>query len=523
MLTILIGRAKTGKSDRVLQTIRELGNASRQILLVPEHASHAAEMDLCLCCGDTASRHAEVLSFQRLATRVLSRTGGLADVMLDAGGKLLILQRAFTEIAPELKVYRRPSRKAAFLEQMMALFDELYCYDITPVQLAEKARETSGATSEKLGDLSLLYAYYRETLSAAGFDPRDRMAKLCDYLEESGYIDGKHIFVDGFTYFNTMELRVLSICLRRAASVTVTLLGQSDGGREELFDVSYRTRDALMRLAQEAGVAAEIVCVQPGENHHPLSHLERCFFGGEEPWTEDTSCIRIREAQDVFSETEQAAAQIRSMVASGRCRYRDILVGARNMGDYESVIESVFERYEIPVYMSRRSSILETSVMTMIFGALDAISGGFEYEDMFRYLKTGLAGLTADQCDRLENYVLAWDIHGAMWLRDVDWTAHPDGYGATWTEGKTSALAKINDLRRKVAAPLRNLTDGLKGAETTGEKVRVLYAFLEELQLQNQLEKQRLRFAEKGWLQRAEETAQLHIVLFASWFAYPAI
>ena len=60
MLKILIGRAKTGKSERLLQEINRLGDRSRQILLVPEHASHAAEVDLCRVCGDSASRHAEV-------------------------------------------------------------------------------------------------------------------------------------------------------------------------------------------------------------------------------------------------------------------------------------------------------------------------------------------------------------------------------------------------------------------------------------------------------------------------------
>ena len=62
MLHILMGRARTGKSERVLQRIAALGDSSQQILLVPEHASHVAEMDLCRVCGDTASRHAEALT-----------------------------------------------------------------------------------------------------------------------------------------------------------------------------------------------------------------------------------------------------------------------------------------------------------------------------------------------------------------------------------------------------------------------------------------------------------------------------
>ena len=52
MLTILMGRAKTGKSDTVLRRIAALGESGRQILLVPEHASHQAEVDVCRACGD---------------------------------------------------------------------------------------------------------------------------------------------------------------------------------------------------------------------------------------------------------------------------------------------------------------------------------------------------------------------------------------------------------------------------------------------------------------------------------------
>ena len=47
LLHLLMGRARTGKSERVLQKIAALGDSSQQILLVPEHASHAAEMDIC--------------------------------------------------------------------------------------------------------------------------------------------------------------------------------------------------------------------------------------------------------------------------------------------------------------------------------------------------------------------------------------------------------------------------------------------------------------------------------------------
>ena len=513
MLTILMGRAKSGKTEWMLRRIAALGDSSRQVLLVPEHASYAAEMDLCRACGDTASRHAEVLSYRRLGTRVLTDTGGQADDSLDQGGKLLTLQRALGEVASELKLYRRPSRKAAFLTGMLDLFDEFQSFAVSPEDLSRRGEELTGATGEKLRDLSLLYAAYQARLQRPGLDARDRMSKLCDHLEESHIAEGVDFFLDGFSYFTTQEQKVISVLLRQGRSVTVSLLGEERGGRSELFDASYRTRDALLRLAEEAGCEAELLSIKPAGEDGPLRRLEQGFLGTAQPWEGETAAIRLLEAPDPYAEAEECAAAIRRLVAGGQCRYRDIGVGARNMGDYEFLLESVFERYGIPAYQSRRSDILETPALALVMGALETLGSGFEAEDLFRCLKTGLAGLTAEECDRLENYALTWDIHGSLWLREEDWAAHPAGYGQAWDDADREELAEINALRQRVRQPFLLLRDGMKAAETASGKVEALYRFLERVHLQQSLEEQRQRLAEAGLLQRAEECAQLWEIL----------
>ena len=511
MLTILIGRAKTGKSDTILRRMAELGESSQQILLVPEHASHQAEVDVCRACGDTASRHAEVLSFRRLGERVLSITGGIADVTLDNGGKLLTLQRALLETAPQMTVYRKPSQKVGFLEQMLALFDELRSYEVTPEILYQQAQNIDGATHDKLTDLSLLYAAYEARLRRPGLDARDRMTKLCDHLEESGYVRGKDIFIDGFTYFNAKERRALAIFLRQARSVTVTLLGEVNS-REEIFEPTLKTMSMLERLAASEGKPVKLLSLT-NEDPSALGHLERHFFGENLPYEGDSTAIRLREAATVYSEVEQTAADIRRLLAAGKCRCRDITVAARNMTEYAGTIETVFERYGIPVYLSRRSDILEKPVLSLLTGVLSSISNGYEYEDMFRWLKTGLAGLTAEECDLLENYVLKWDIHGQTWLRDEDWTENPDGYGAPWNDRRQAVLTQVNKLRRRVREPLERLAAGLKAGETARDYVEALYGFMEELKLETALTERMHAQAEAGRMQEAEETAQLWEIL----------
>ena len=511
LLHLLMGRARTGKSERVLKRIAEMGDSSQQILLVPEHASHVAEMDVCRACGDAASRHAEVLTFKLLSTRVLQVCGGSADVTLDAGGKLLTLQRALTELAPSLKVYRRASQRAAFLESLLDVMEELQAYAVVPETLAERVEDLEGESGNKLRDIALLYGVYLAKLNAPGRDAREALQKLEEHLEESGYIDGKDVFLDGFSYFTGRELRILRILLRRAKSVTVTLLG--DDGDRELFSAGLRVRAQLIALARDAGVPCEEETLAPSGDSGALSHIERCFFGPACTLPGGTDAVALYEAGSAYSECEWVAAQILSLVREQGYRYRDITVTARNLESYAAALQTAFARFGIPLYYAHRSDILRSSVLTLLLGALDAATGGFEYEDVFRCLKTGLAGLTMEECDLLENYALKWEVRGGAWTRETPWSAHPDGYGADWTDEARERLAAVNALRARVQGPFAHLKEGVGGSGTAEEKVRALYDYLEEIDLPDALQAQTERLFSEGEAQRAEETAQLWTIL----------
>ena len=511
MLKLLIGRARTGKSERILREIARQGDAGRQILLVPEHASHVAEVDVCRACGDGASRHAEVLTFKLLSSRVLALTGGSADVTLDNGGKLLTLHAALQELAPSLRVYGRPSQRPAFLESLLDVIEELQAYAVSPEKLSASVAELEGESGDKLRDVALLYGVYLAKLHAPGRDARDRLEKLEEQLEQSGYVDGKDVYIDGFSYFTGRESNIVRIMLRRASNVTVTLLG--DGSDPELFRESLRFRERLIALADEAGVAWKESVLKPRKAKTALDHVERCFFSEKEAWTGPVGRVHLFESATACSECERTAAEILRLVRSGKYRYRDITVTARDLSTYAPVLETVFARYGIPLYTARRSDILRSNVMTLLLGALDAACGGFEYEDVFRCLKSGLAGLTAEECDVLENYALKWDVHGTMWTRETPWTAHPDGYGEAWTDASRARLDTVNELRERVRGPFALLYEGVRGTAGVEQKVRALYEYLERVGLAQALEERTARLFAAGEGRRAEETAQLWSIL----------
>ena len=82
--------AGSGKTTAILREIAALSERGegRQILLVPELNSHLMERRLAAATHNHGARTAEVLTFSRLADRVFSEVGGLAQQMLTPAGQL---------------------------------------------------------------------------------------------------------------------------------------------------------------------------------------------------------------------------------------------------------------------------------------------------------------------------------------------------------------------------------------------------------------------------------------------------
>ena len=217
--------------------------------------------------------------------------------------------------------------------------------------------------------------------------------------------------------------------------------------------------------------------------------------------------VTVRRLSSPQEEVAWAAGEIRALAQSGRYRYRDIAVAARSMASYWEQLEETFAQYDIPLFQSDRTDILQKPIFTLVTAALDAVTGGYAYEDMFRYLKTGLAGLTLEECDRLENYVLTWNLFGSRWTSPAGWTLHPGGYHQTFTLQDEETLAELNALRLQVITPLETLRK--TAGDTVGQQVLALYAFLEAIQLPAALEARSEALLAQGEPELARQYGQL--------------
>ena len=515
MLQILLGRAGAGKTTELLRRMAVSGTQRRQLLLVPEQASHEMERRLCQEAGNRSALYAEVLSFTRLGNRVLSQTGGLAGPVLDPGGRILLMYAAVKAVSASLTVFARPSRRPAFLSGLLSTLDECKQYQVSPEALARAGEEAGGQEGDKLKDLGLIFGAYDALTARTAADPRDRLTRLAEGLERAPYAQGKDVYIDGFTDFVPQQLSVLRHLMRQAVSVTVALTSSPlDEDPGAVFLPVRRTVERLKRLAEDAGQKWEISYIH--DDHickvKELSYIEQHLFSDDaSPHMGPAPGVRVFAAATSRSEVEWSASEILRLTREEGLRFRDIQVVARGFDRYAGLVEEIFRRYEIPLFLDEVTDVLQKPVFSVVTGALDVVAGGYAHEDLFRYLKTGLTNIPREDCDLLENYALKWRLRGSQWTSRAEWSMHPRGYGFPLTEEDQEQLRKLDRLRRAVVGPLEVLR---KNDRKTGKgQAMALYRFLEEIQLPQQLEARAERLQVCGEGKRAEEYRQLWEIL----------
>ena len=512
MLKLILGRAGCGKTTTVLKRLCQAGQERRQVLMVPEQQSHQAERALCKAGGDEVSLYAEVLSFSRLANRVFLTAGGVGEPELDSGGRLLLMYQAVKAVSQELTVYARPSRRPAFLENLLATVDELKSCCVQPQLLLQAGEEVEGPEGDKLRDLGLICGAYQALTARTALDPRDRLIRTAEKLASCPWARDMDLWLDGFTDFTPQQGEVLAQLMAQAHQITVTLTCdhmEEDEGGTGIFSPARRTAAMLVRLAKERGISCEVEILSGNcfSRASALNKVEQELFG---PQGEPASCegaVELHRALTPRSEVEWAASRIRTLVREEGLRYRDIEVTARDFGTYQPLIESVFPRYQVPVFASAMTDILEKPILTLVTAALETVAGGYRYDDVFRYLKTGLTDLPEEDRDLLENYVLKWNLRGSRWTQTKPWNMYPRGYGFPMTEEDKTLLERLDRARRQVAEPLELLR---KNTNKTGEGQAIaLYSFLENIGLPERLEERVAALRQREQPALAEEYRQL--------------
>lgn len=430
-LQLVLGGAGAGKSHYLYHKIIKDSIKDPQgsyLVIVPEQFTMETQKDFVTMHPRHGIMNIDVLSFMRLAYRVLEETGKNRLPVLEDGGKMMVLLRVLEEKKEELVYFKSNIKKPGFVDEIKSLLSELYQYSIDEEQLLHmlSLAGKKPVLEGKLKDILTIYRGFREFMEEKYITSEEIMDVLYDALDESRIVENCVIALDGFTGFTPSQYKVLARLTARAKMVylTVTVDERENilkiGEDYKLFHLSKSTIHKFYQMASDLGTEV-LPPVYPSRgkqlyrfrSNEPLGSLERNLFRYPfEAYDKKQDSIYIHSLKNPREEVGFVVRKIRSLVRKYGYCYRDFGVVTGDMEGYGRIIEREFAKGEIPCFLDNKRSILENPMVIMILGVLEAAEKNMDYESAFYYIRCGMLPLSGEETDFLDNYVRALGIRG---------------------------------------------------------------------------------------------------------------
>ena len=522
-LKLILGNSGSGKTEYMYEQVVRAAEADMRktyLVVVPEQFTMQTQRKLVDLSTNHAIMNIDVLSFQRLAYRIFDELGKTDIKILEETGKNLVLRKLSQEQEDNLTVLRGNMHRMGYIGEVKSFISELMQYNISPNQLEESIQEEkfSKSLSAKLKDISVMYRGFTEYLEGNYITQEELLHVLIRVAEESKTLRDSVLVLDEFTGFTPVQVELLRKLMPICSEIWVSLTIDAkenffhSKGMQELFDMPKKTIRTLMDLAQQTGCEVlEPVVITGGEKKRfkdapALYFMEQNLFRTSyQRQFGQTDEIQIFSLKNPKEELTWAARKINDLVQNHGYRYKDIAVVSGNVETYESYVEQVCAKYDIPYFLDTTKDVLFHPFIEFVRAILEVVESDFSYHAMMRLLRTGYCGFKQHEIDTLENYLLATGIRGQkMWGKK--WLRMPKNE-------KAYDLESLEEIRQKFMADFAPVRTTFFETSTIAEMIQAIYAYMVGLEVEKKLFDKEKELLEAGEQTKSKEYGQIYRVV----------
>ena len=506
MFKAVYSTAEYDSSAYLFEKLREnIDKNIKSYILVPEQFSVFTERRVISVLGVAAQRKVEVLTFSRLSNLVLSRLGPLRLKYIDGAGKEILAARTMQMIEKKLDYFRPNVNQNGFSGLLAGLVSEFKRYGHTPEALRAAAQKVDSdgrnELSRKLIDMALFYETYSGMINKSSADAEDNLAIILHRLKDFDMPENSHIFVTEFRSFTPLERDVLTELIKKTAEFRLILCCDNPEKPDELFRTSAAAYRDLKAAAESAGAETAVPeAIKIKKQMSPdIEHMIKNYFKSRpEKYGGAPEHIHFARPESRFDEIEAAAVIIHKLCRERGYKQSDFLILARDTEEYNGIMPLVFEDYGINVFLDKRRGLTENPYLRFISAMLGVLARGFSYERVMAMAKSGFCpGLSDEERDMFENYLLAVSPGHAMWNAEGEWKFKP--------EKSAYDMEMINRVKSLLLDPVSALKKSIKGRKTADEIAGAVFKFMENQRHGETMQEICKRFSKDGLVYLAEE------------------
>lgn len=467
-----------------------------QYIVVPKQLTLLTERMLIAGLKLRGSFRLRVLSPARLCGLIFDETGVPSNVRIDERGRVMLLRALIRENADALTVYKNAERRRGFAEKCAKQLGTFVQGGVSGDQLRECAEVSAGLTRMKLNDLALLLDCYAEKTAAQYQDGESELILAAQRVEAAGFVPNSHFWFFGFDLMPPTLIHFMNQFARNSRAELFFALKNDEHAPD--YDCYTPMDRALERIAASCaliGAEHQRIALADSAPDGEIRRLERELYAYPvQPWTQPTEKIHLTLAKDPREECMAAAARCRKLAMSG-LRYGEIQLLCCDLESYRPLLIDAFQTYEVPLFLSDSRPVSRMATAQCLLGALKLLEKNFRSEDVFALMRTGYMDVDRDEADRLANYAVRRGVDGSRWLRPLN-------------RGDAAEIEELEPVRKRLMAPLINLRENLRAADTLKAQLTVLFGFLEEISAYDKSLKLQRELSGQGLKEAAGELAQ---------------
>ena len=481
MLNLIFGTAKSGKTNRIYELLKE--NAAQGIdaaLFVPEQFSFENERKIIDTLG---YNNAQILSFSRLCDEIKRLYGGSAGKIIDDSLRFILMSRVIKSISHEFKLFKNNSASAT--NSIINSMNEFKTAGI-PCDVMFSVAKNLGESvlSNKLHDIALATSTYNAVLMNKYLDPIDDLTNTYNKVLENGYFKGKTIYFNLFNNFTGQQLKIVKQAIIDADNVYIAFCSdyKNTDDKFSVFANVNATAKKLINFANDERIKVNIDVLENKENS--FTNIEN-YFKNQVIDNKNNENIKVFNLSNKYDECEFAARYIHKNIRENGTRYKEYSIVCRNTNDYKNIIKPIFSKYNIPIFINEKHILCESLVCIFALLCLNA-SRNYKTDSILKLIKTGLTNISDNDLLELDNYLYLWNIDGKAWLDE--WKFNPFGLRELSDKRKELAenqLTKLNAIRQEIIKPLIKLNKLKRG--TARDFSECLFNVIEDYNLSNNL------------------------------------
>ena len=493
-LRFIIGRSGTGKTSLCFKEISNLISDNNKIFIItPEQFSFTAEQNLMNAVKSKAVINAEVLTFERMAFRVLNEVGGSSKTNLSECGRAMLLYNILDEHKEKLKILGKTQKN---LDTVLRIITELKKHNVNCEILENSISKIQDKRLEyKLDDVNLLLSSFEDSIKNKYIDETDLLSILYENIDKVDMFQDTIIYIDEFAGFTKQEYLIIEKLMKLAKIVNISIctdnLQQNTNPDTDVFYSNKLSCNKIIEIAKENNVLIENPIVLDKKyrfKEKELFELEEHLSGYKKSqYNENIENIKLFLANNSYAEIEYVANNIVNLVRNSNFRYNEIAIITKDISKYSGLIKAIFGKYEIPVFIDEKQDLSQNILIKYITAFLDIFSKNWSIDAMFNYIKSGFLELEQEDIFVLENYCKSLGIRGVKKYTE-EWKIQISNYD----------LNKLNELRLKIVEPLLDFRKTLNNNKTVLDITKSLYKFLIENEIDKKINEKALKLQEIG-------------------------